>query len=144
MTKKITEDTKITEIKKADYTRSLGRRKSAVARVRIQEGTGEIIVNDKPFKEYFPYFDWQRIILSPLKLIGKEKFFDISVKISGGGKNGQSEAIKLGIARALLKYNEEWRKTLKTNGFLSRDSRTKERKKFGLKKARKAPQWSKR
>jgi small subunit ribosomal protein S9 len=144
MTKKIIEDTKIIEIKKVDYTRSLGRRKSAVARVRIKEGTGKIVVNGKPYQEYFPYFDWQRIILLPLKLLGKEKFFDVSIKTIGGGKKGQAEAIKLGIARALLKYNEEWRKTLKSNSFLSRDSRTKERKKFGLKKARKAPQWSKR
>ena len=144
MTKKIIEDTKIIANKKADYTRSLGRRKSAAARVRVKEGTGEIVVNGKPYQEYFPYFDWQRIILLPLKLLGKEKFFDVSIKIAGGGKKGQAEAIKLGIARALLKYNEEWRKTLKLNGFLSRDSRTKERKKFGLKKARKAPQWSKR
>ena len=124
--------------------RSLGRRKSAAARVRIQQGTGEIIVNKIPYQQYFPFFDWQRIVLSPLKLVGKDKYFDVSVKIAGGGKKGQADAIKLGIARALLKYNEEWKKTLKSNGFLTRDSRAKERKKFGLKKARKAPQWSKR
>lgn len=125
-------------------TRSVGRRKSASARVRVDKGTGKIVVNGKPLAEYFPYFEMQESVLAPLKALSKEKDLDFSVKVAGGGKKGQSIAVQHGIARALLLWNEEFRKTLKTLGFLQRDARVKERKKPGLKKARRAPQWSKR
>lgn len=124
--------------------RSVGRRKSAAARVKIGKGTGEIIVNNKDYKEYFPYFELQKIVLAPLKALAKEKDLNFSVKVAGGGKKGQAVATQLGIARALVLWNEDFKKTLKTLEFLSRDARVKERKKFGLKKARRAPQWSKR
>lgn len=124
--------------------RAVGRRKRASARVRVDKGTGKITVNGKPLAEYFPYFEMQEMILAPLKALGKEKDLDISVKVNGGGKTGQSVAVQLGIARVLLKWNEDFKKTLKSVGFLTRDPRIKERKKPGLKKARRAPQWSKR
>ena len=124
--------------------RSVGRRKCAAARVRVDKGTGKIIINGVPMTEYLPYFEWQDIVLQPLKALGKEKDLDITSKVEGGGKKSQALALRLGIARALVKWNEEFRKTLKALGFLSRDARIKERKKPGLKKARRAPQWSKR
>ena len=123
---------------------SVGRRKSASARARIEKGNGTIIVNGKPIQEYFPYSQWQEVIMAPLKALGKEKDLNVTVKVVGGGKNGQAKAVQLGIARALVVWNEEFRKTLKSLGLLTRDARVKERKKFGLKKARRAPQWSKR
>ncbi len=129
---------------KSPVTRSVGRRKSASARVHIDKGDGKITVNGQPLAAYFPYFEMQEIVLAPLKALAKEKDLDFSVKVAGGGKRGQAVAVQLGIARALLKWNEEFRKTLKTLGFLKRDARVKERKKPGLKKARRAPQWSKR
>lgn len=125
-------------------TRAVGRRKSASARVRIDKGTGKILVNGKDFKEYFPYFVWQEKITAPLKALSKDKDLDVSVKVNGGGKNGQATAVQHGLSRALVVWNEEFRKTLKTLDLLTRDPRVKERKKFGLKKARRAPQWSKR
>ena len=130
--------------KKEEYTRGLGRRKTSAARVRLQLGKGEIVVNGKSFKEYFNFFELQETVLSPLKSVSKEKKFDISVKVEGGGLKSQAEAIRHGIARALAKYDPELKKTLKTDGYLTRDARVKERKKPGLKKARRAPQWSKR
>ena len=107
-------------------------------------GRGTIIVNGKPYQEYFPYFELQNIVTAPLKAISKEKTFDVSVKISGGGQKGQAIAVQHGISRALVVWDEELKKTLKTQGYLTRDARVKERKKPGLKKARRAPQWSKR
>lgn len=129
---------------KEKLLRSVGRRKRSSARVRIDKGTGKIVVNGKPLATYFPYFELQDIVLAPLKALSKEKDLDFSVKVAGGGSKGQAVAVQLGIARALLLWNEDFKKTLKTLGFLTRDSRIKERKKFGLKKARRAPQWSKR
>jgi len=129
---------------KTKFTRAVGRRKSASARVRIDKGDGTITVNNKSLQEYFPYFDWQEAVLAPLKAIAKEKSYVISVKVQGGGKKGQAIAVQHGITRALVTENEELRKTLKTLGFLTRDARVKERKKPGLKRARRAPQWSKR
>ena len=129
---------------KSTGCRAVGRRKCASARVKIDKGTGKIIVNGKPLNEYLPYFEMQNTVLAPLKALSKDKDLDISVKIVGGGKKGQSVAIQHGIARALLLWNEDFKKTLKTLGFLTRDPRVKERKKPGLKKARRAPQWSKR
>ncbi|MGC9031215.1 MAG: 30S ribosomal protein S9 [Minisyncoccia bacterium] len=123
---------------------AIGRRKTAIARVRLFKGKGEILVNDKKFTEYFPVKFYQEIVLSPLKLL---KLFDkvkISAILKGGGISAQAEALRLGISRALVKLNQEYRKRLKSFGFLTRDPRVKERKKPGLKRARKAPQWSKR
>jgi len=135
---------KLSNTKEKEQNRAVGRRKTASARVRVEKGTGKITVNGQELKIYFPYFEYQTKILSPLKTLGKENDLDISVKVQGGGKSGQAEAVRLGIARALVVWNEEFRKTLKTQGFLTRDSRSKERKKPGLKRARRAPQWSKR
>ncbi|MFN3301474.1 MAG: 30S ribosomal protein S9 [Patescibacteria group bacterium] len=121
-----------------------GKRKTAVAQVKlIPKGEGKIIVNQKDYREYFPYFVWQKNILDPLKLTNTEKS-DVIVKVKGGGLNAQSESIRLGIARALVKVNPDFRKILKPVGFLTRDARIKERKKPGLKRARRAPQWQKR
>ncbi len=128
---------------KKDENRAVGRRKMATARVRLDKGEGKIIVNGKDFKQYFTLSE-QGIVLVPLKTLGKEKDLDISVKVNGGGKNGQAKAIQHGIARALVKWNEDFKKSLKVGGLLTRDARIKERKKPGLKKARRAPQWSKR
>ncbi|MBI2037329.1 MAG: 30S ribosomal protein S9 [Candidatus Magasanikbacteria bacterium] len=124
--------------------RSVGRRKTAAARVRIMPGNGAFTVNGKPMAEYFPYFEWQNIVMAPLVATSKEKTFDVSAKISGGGKKGQAVSVRHGVARALVLWNEDLKKTLKTQGYLTRDARVKERKKPGLKSARRAPQWSKR
>jgi small subunit ribosomal protein S9 len=129
---------------KADVTRAVGRRKRASARVQIKPGSGVVTVNGKPYAEYFPYFEWQNIVVAPLVAAGKDKTFDVSAKIIGGGKKGQAVAVRHGIARALVVWNEDLKKTLKTQGYLTRDARIKERKKPGLKKARKRAQWSKR
>ncbi|HLC69778.1 MAG TPA: 30S ribosomal protein S9 [Patescibacteria group bacterium] len=135
--------TKITT-KKEDQNRAVGRRKCASARVRIDKGSGKIVVNGKSLDEYFPFFQWQEIVQAPLKALSKMKDYDISVKVVGGGPMGQATAVQLGIARSLVVWNEDFKKTLKTLGFLTRDARVKERKKPGLKRARRAPQWSKR
>lgn len=124
--------------------RAVGRRKRASARVRVDKGSGVIVVNGKKMQEYFPYFEQQEVVMAPLKALAKDKDLDFSVKVAGGGSKGQAIAVQLGIARALLKWNEDFKKTLKSLGFLTRDPRIKERKKPGLKKARRAPQWSKR
>ena len=122
-----------------------GRRKKAIARVRlIPEGTGEIIINKKTLDEYFPQGTLKYIVRQPLELTGKSAEFNIVVNVAGGGFTGQAGAIRLGIARALLVADAELRPELKKAGFLTRDSRSKERKKYGLKKARKASQFSKR
>lgn len=135
---------KIAQKKGEEIALAVGRRKSASARVRIKLGKGNVEINKLPIEEYFAPVEARQVCLAPLKAIAKEKDFDVSVRVLGGGKAGQSIAIQLGIARALIKWNEEWKKTLKTQGYLTRDPRVKERKKFGLKKARRAPQWSKR
>lgn len=129
---------------KEQKNRAVGRRKAAAARVRIDKGSGKIVVNGKPAEVYFGKFDAESVLGAPLKALGKEKDLDFSVKVSGGGKKGQLVAVQHGISRALVVWNEDFKKTLKSLGFLTRDARIKERKKFGLKKARRAPQWSKR
>ncbi len=130
---------------KREYFYGKGGRKTSTAQVRVYpQGKGEIIINDKKLEDYFPYFEFQKIVLDPLKLTGFEGKVDISVKVSGGGRRGQAEAIRHGISRALVKMNQELRQVLKPAGFLTRDARMKERKKFGLKRARRAPQWQKR
>ena len=129
---------------KGESCRAVGRRKCAAARVRISRGSGIITVNGREFKKYFSHFSLQEAVLAPLKAVGKDKDLDVSVKVVGGGIKGQADAVKHGIARALVKWNEDFRKSFKTIGMLTRDARVKERKKFGLKRARRAPQWSKR
>ena len=125
-------------------TQTVGRHKSASARVRLTVGKGEMIINEKSLEEFFPHFELQETVMAPLVAVSKEKRVSVSAKVSGGGKKGQACAIALGIARSLVKDDEELKKTLKTQGFLTRDARVKERKKPGLLKARRAHQWSKR
>mgnify|MGYP001594879687 FL=1 len=135
----------MTTIIPQEFIRAVGRRKTAAARVRLIEGgTGVITVNSRPIESYFPLFVLQETVRAPLKSAGKTDSFDVMVKVAGGGLHGQAEAARHGIARALVKYNADFRKTLKAEGFLRRDPRAKERKKPGLKRARRAPQWSKR
>ena len=121
-----------------------GRRKEAIARVRIAPGTGQWLVNDRPLEKFFPNKVHQQLISEPLVSLGAEGQFDIVARVSGGGVAGQAGALRLGIARALTVVDPENRPTLKRAGFLTRDARVTERKKYGLKKARKAPQYSKR
>lgn len=121
-----------------------GRRKNAIARVRLLPGQGKIVVNDRPYEEYFPLRTLQMVVEQPLQATGTVDKFDVEVNVIGGGVAGQAGAVRHGIARALLKADNEFRPTLKKAGFLTRDPRMKERKKYGLKKARKAPQFSKR
>jgi len=129
---------------KGRYISRVGRRKSAVARVRLyKKGSGVIQVNGKKLSEYFES-DKASVVRHPLKLTSLQKDFNFSVVVKGGGSNGQAEAIRHGIARALVEYDEGLKPSLKAKGWLSRDDRTKERKKPGLKKARRRPQWSKR
>jgi small subunit ribosomal protein S9 len=121
-----------------------GRRKEAIARVRISAGTGKWLINDRSLDEYFPNKVHQQLISEPFVSLGAENQFDVVARISGGGITGQAGALRLGIARALILVDPDNRTTLKRAGFLTRDPRVKERKKYGLKKARKAPQYSKR
>jgi len=121
-----------------------GRRKNAVARVRVVPGDGRLIVNNKPLDEYFGKKTLEMIVKQPLKLTNTLGQYDILAKVEGGGTSGQAGAMRLGIARALIKADPNLRGVLKKAGFLTRDPRMKERKKYGLKKARRAPQYSKR
>ena len=122
-----------------------GRRKKAIARVRlIPGGNGTIVINDRAFEDYFPQGTLQYIVKQPIVLLEVESKYDIMVNVIGGGYTGQAGAIRLGVARALLEAEENSRPALKEAGFLTRDPRAKERKKYGLKKARRAPQFSKR
>jgi len=125
------------------YT-ALGRRKRSVAKVTLVKGTGKITVNGKDVKDYMPYETLVMDLVQPLEMTETKDKYDIEVSVKGGGFSGQTGAIRLGIARALMLVNEENRPTLKTNGMITRDARIKERKKYGLKKARRAPQFSKR
>ena len=121
-----------------------GRRKKSIARVRLMAGTGKITVNGKDITEYFGTETLIVIAKQALVVVNKTENYDVIVKVIGGGFSGQAGAIRHGIARALIEADEEYRPTLKAAGYLTRDSRMKERKKYGLKKARKAPQFSKR
>jgi small subunit ribosomal protein S9 len=123
---------------------STGRRKAAVARVRFRPGNGVLTVNKRPLDEYFPSATHRMIITEPLRLTEKADAYDIDTTLDGGGISGQAGALRLGIARALAELDPESRLPLKRAGFLTRDAREKESKKYGLKKARKAPQYSKR
>lgn len=127
------------------YLYAVGRRKKAIARVRLfKKGEGSIIVNEKPFDKYFASPELHKILLQPLEAVGRLKEFNFTIKVAGGGSKGQAEAARHGIARALLVFDKDIRPILKPHGLLTRDPRRKERKKPGLKKARRAPQWAKR
>ena len=127
------------------YLEAVGRRKTSIARVRLfANKTTTISVNEKPLAKYFPTKELQDIAIESLKELKISEHFAISVKVKGGGSHSQAEAIRHGLARTLVAYDVDSRKILKPAGFLKRDPRAKERRKFGLKKARKAPQWSKR
>ena len=126
------------------YFYGTGRRKNSVARVRVYSGTGKIIINVRDIDDYFGLETLKLIVRQPLAVAGVEGKFDIVVRVSGGGVSGQAGAIRQGLSRALLVYDENLRPELKKAGFLTRDPRMKERKKYGLKAARRAPQFSKR
>ena len=126
------------------YFYGAGRRKTAVARVRLYSGTGAVVVNGKPMDELFTREVHQQSILLPLQVTGSQDKFNVQVKVEGGGITGWAGAIAHGIARALVVSDEDLKPTLRKNGLLTRDSRVKERKKYGLKRARKAPQYTKR
>lgn len=127
------------------YYEGIGRRKESTARVRLMNGSGQVIVNDRPIEAYFTRIGDVDNILKPLATSGQDRLtFDITVKVNGGGVSGQADAVKLGLARALSKLNPELVPALRKDGLLTRDPRVKERKKPGLKRARKAPTYTKR
>ena len=125
-------------------SQTTGRRKEAVARVRIRAGTGAVTVNKRPIEQYFPSATQRMLATEPLRLSNAEEAYDVDATIDGGGVSGQAGALRLGIARALAELDPDQRMALKRAGLLTRDAREKEIKKYGLKKARKAPQYSKR
>jgi len=125
-------------------SQTTGRRKEAVARVRFRPGTGVVTVNGRPIEDYFPSATHRMVVTEPLRLTNTAEVYDVDATIHGGGVAGQAGALRLGIARALAELDPEQRVPLKRAGFLTRDAREKESKKYGLKKARKAPQYSKR
>lgn len=127
------------------YFKGIGRRKTATAQIRLfPRGGKTILVNEKPLEKYFPLFELQQIVLAPLNKMSCLDRFRVLVKVRGGGINSQAEAVRHGIAKALVLFDPDFRKKLKKAGFLTRDPRMRERKKFGLKRARRAPQWAKR
>lgn len=128
----------------ARYYEAVGRRKTSSARVRVYPGTGNIVVNDKPAEQYFGRGTDILILTRPLRVTDTSNSYNISVKVAGGGLSGQAGAVSQGIARALCLVDETLRGVLKSNGLLTRDARAKERKHYGLKRARKAPQYTKR
>ena len=145
--------TKKEEDKKERYFEAVGRRKESIARIRLYskkageqngEEKGFILVNQKPYQDYFKVFNLQNTVEEPLKKLKSLDRFRVSALVSGGGLTGQAEAIRLGISRALILFDSNFRKKLKKFGYLTQDSRVKERRKYGLKKARRAPQWAKR
>ena len=138
------------EAKSRKYYEAVGRRKNSVARVRLftikpfEEDEGKITVNNKFYKHYFPTLELQQIAEAALRKLKSLNRFEVTAKISGGGVRGQAEALRHGLARTLVEFNLDFRKKLKKAGYLKRDPRAKERRKYGLKKARRAPQWAKR
>ncbi len=128
----------------SDISRGTGRRKTAIARVRLTPGEGRMIINEKSPLQYLGRRVLEMEVMNPLKVTDSLRRFDVSVKVEGGGVSGQAGAIAHGIARALLQFDAELRPVLKKAGLLTRDARMKERKKYGLKRARKAPQYTKR
>jgi small subunit ribosomal protein S9 len=126
------------------YIEAVGRRKTAIARVRVSNGTGKVLINEKEPQHYFALPRLAVIAVAPLEDLKIKDNFDVSAHVSGGGIHAQAEAIRLGIARAIVEKNSAWKKRLRVSGYLTRDPRMVERKKYGLKKARRAPQWAKR
>ncbi len=126
------------------FFQGIGGRKTATASVRVMPGKSGITVNGKEFKAYFSLAKHQNVVLSALEVSDMKNAVGVTVVVSGGGITGQAEAVRHGIARALVKYNEDFKKNLRVRGYLTRDARHVERKKYGLKKARRAPQWAKR
>lgn len=132
------------QVEVKELSRATGRRKESVARVRLFPGEGKFLLNGRPLEECFPSRAHRMLITAPLKRTEKEKEVDVVAHLDGGGVSGQAGALRHGIARALVAWDESLRSVLKKDGFLTRDAREKERRKYGLKKARKAPQYSKR
>ena len=128
----------------ATYHRGTGKRKCAIAQVKISSGSGHIVINGKPYQELFPLIDHRRMIEQAFVVTDTAGKYNVEVRVVGGGITGQAGAIKHGIARALVDLNESFKSPLRQHGLLTRDSRIKERKKYGLKRARKAPQYTKR
>ena len=128
----------------ATYHRGTGRRKCAIAQVRLSSGSGNIIINGKPYQELFPLIDHRRMIEQAFMVTDTAGKYNVEIKVTGGGMTGQASAIKHGIARALVDLNDSFKSPLRQHGLLTRDPRIKERKKYGLKRARKAPQYTKR
>jgi small subunit ribosomal protein S9 len=126
------------------YYSGTGKRKSAIAQVRLYPGGGVFSVNGRPLEEMLGWPEWRSKALQPLKVTNLQDHFSVVAKVEGGGVNGWADALRHGIARALLAYDVNLKKTLRDNGFLTRDARVKEAKKYGLKRARRAPQWTKR
>jgi len=127
------------------YYEGVGRRKESTARVRLMSGTGRFIVNDKEVETYFTRLGDLQAILAPFAVLGEDRAkYDVTVLVKGGGVTGQTDAVQLGLARALIKFNPDWASALRKGGFVTRDPRVKERKKPGLKRARKAPTYTKR
>lgn len=145
VSKKVVEKKKESSKKVNKYYSAIGRRKTAVARIRLfTQGKKEFLVNNKSYKDYFPTLELQKIASASLETMKCLERFYISAKVKGGGVHSQAEAIRHGIARALILFNSNFHKRLKKVGYLTRDPRMRERKKFGLKRARRAPQWQKR
>ena len=143
--KKEKKEKEVASSKPGRYWEAVGRRKTAVARVRLfTKGEKEIIVNGKPYQEYFTIKELEQSVVDPLVRMRNLEKFRVQILVSGGGIRGQAEAARHGISRALVKFNPDFKKRLKRAGFIIRDPRMKERKKFGLKSARRAPQWKKR
>ncbi len=129
----------------SQYFEGVGRRKASVARVRVMSGSGKFTVNDKELQAYFTRFGDAQDILKPFQAVGQDlSAYDVSVVVTGGGVSGQTDSVQLGLARALTKMNPEWVAAMRKGGLLTRDARVKERKKPGLKRARKAPTYTKR
>jgi len=141
----ITPKKKTTKKEKINYFETIGRRKTAQARVRLfNQGDKSITINNKDYKEYFQTKELQGVVFAALEKMKAEDKFRVLAIVKGGGMHAQAEAVRHGIARNLVRFNEDFRKRLRKAGYLTRDPRMRERKKFGLKRARKAPQWSKR
>lgn len=135
----------VSDNKKGVYIYAVGKRKSAVAQVKLfKNGKGNILINGKDYKEYFPVFQLQEIVSAAVKSVGQSDKLDFQAKVRGGGKIGQAESIRHGMARTLIQLNPNFKRNLRKAGYITRDSRVKERKKPGLKGARRAPQWQKR
>lgn len=140
----VKKDAKVAPSTPAHYTEGIGRRKAAVARVRIVKGKGEAMINEKPLAQYFGMRRLTEFASAPLAALNIGDRFNVSAKVRGGGVSAQAEAVRHGLSRALVRLNPEFKKRLRALGYLTRDPRMVERKKYGLKKARRAPQWQKR